>query len=82
MIEDYGDVAVDVTVGQRDPVRITNYSPNAEGCVELFYTPPHWDTLFLFFLKGLPVKVNLFRTAFGSHVFDEPVECAFGSMSD
>ena len=80
VIEDYANVVVELIVGEEDPVRISNYKPNDEGCVELFYTRPGARSDFLFFLKGLPVSINLLRR--GEYVFSEPVECAIGTKNE
>ena len=72
-------MAIEVVVGDRSPVRISNYSPNSRGCVELFYTPPDPQPLFLFFLKGLPVSVRLLKGE--EYVFSEPSECVLGTRN-
>ena len=80
VIDDAANVVVEFIVAGDDPVRISNYRPDANGCVELFYTSPSASPLFLFFLKGKPVSINLLRG--GQYVFSEPVECVLGSKNE
>ena len=52
VINDAENIKIEVIIGTNDPVRISNYRPDDNGCVELFYTSPDASPLFLFFLKG------------------------------
>ena len=80
IIDDSANVVVEFIVSGEDPVRISNFKPDSNGCVELFYTSPSASPLFLFFLKGKPVSINLLRG--GQYVFSEPVQCALGSKNE